>query len=623
MKEIKYINRDFASFKQTLIDFAKNYFPNTYNDFNNDADPGNMFIELASYVGDVLSFYTDKQVQEVFPQFATDLNNMMSMAYTLGYRPKVTAASTVTLDVYQLIPAKVTGGISSPDYSYALIIAKDAKIKSNSNSNNIFITQDVVDFSFSSSSDPITVSVYQVNGTTNQPEYYLLNKKVKAVSGDIKSTSFSFGSPQKFSTVTISDSNIIRILDVIDSDGNKWYEVPYLAQNTVYEEVQNNSLNEPALFSYNNQVPYVLRMRKEQRRFTTRFNSNLNLDIEFGSGITGYPDEQIIPNTDNIGMGLPDSLSMMNTAFDPVNFLYTKDYGLAPSNTTLTVRYLSGGGVTSNAPSNDINSPYEINASSAYINPSSLNAGVLQYCIRSLAFNNELPATGGGDGDSVDDIRIRTMASFPTQLRAVSKDDYIIRTLSLPSKFGVISKVYVTQEDYNVQSFASGNPLAINLYVLSYNADKKLTYPSYALKKNLATYLSQFNMLNDGITIKDGYYINIGLNFDISVLPSFNSREVLSDCLSQLKNYFNIDNFQINQPILLSEVYKLLTNVKGVQNVVKLEVTNKQGEDSGYSKYGYDIVGATKNNVIYPSKDPCVFEVRYPDNDIKGRIVNI
>lgn len=623
MKEIKYINRDFASFKQTLIDFAKNYFPNTYNDFNNDADPGNMFIELASYVGDVLSFYTDKQIQEVFPQFATDLNNMMSMAYTLGYRPKVTAASTATLDVYQLIPAKVTGGVSSPDYSYALVIDKEAKIKSNSNTNNIFITQDVVDFSFSSSSDPITLSVYQVNGTTNQPEYYLLNKKVKAVSGDIKTATFSFGSPQKFSSVTITDDNIIRIVDVVDSDGNKWYEVPYLAQNTVYEEVQNNSLNEPSLSSYKNEVPYILRMRKEQRRFTTRFNSNLDLDIEFGAGITDYPDEQIIPNTDNIGMGLPDSLSMMNTAFDPVNFLYTKDYGLAPSNTTLTVRYLAGGGVNSNAPSNDITSPYQINASSAFISPSSLNQGVLQYCIRSLAFNNELPATGGGDGDSVDDIRMRTMASFPTQLRAVTKEDYIIRALSLPSKFGNIAKVYVTQEDYDVKNFSTGNPLAINLYVLSYNSDKKLISPSYALKKNLANYLSQFNMLNDGITIKDGYYINVGLNFDISVLPSFNSREVLSSCLSELKSYFNIDNFQINQPIQLSEVYKLLTNIKGVENVIKLEVINKQGEDSGYSKYGYDIKGATKNNVIYPSKDPCVFEIRYPDVDIKGRIVNI
>lgn len=622
-RDIKYINRDFSSFKQSLIDFAKSYFPNTYNDFNDDSDPGNMFIELVSAIGDILSFYTDKQVQEIFPQFATDVSNIMAMAYTFGYRPKVTASSTVLLDVYQLVPAKIDGGIASPDYNYALILNKESKIKSNSNSNVTFITQDFVDFSFSSSSDPTNISVYEINTVSNQPEYYLLNKKVKAISGNIKSTEFNFTTPEKFTSVNIPDTDIIQIYDVVDSDGNKWYEVPYLSQNLVYDVIKNTSINEPRLYVDNYQVPYILRIRKEQRRFTTRFNSNFTLDLEFGSGVNTNSDETIIPNSDNIGMGLIDSLSMLNVAFDPVNFLYTKDYGLAPSNTVLTVRYLTGGGSESNVPSGDITNIYEINASSTNINPNSLDQNLLQYCIKSIAFNNELPATGGGDGDSIDDIRIRIMSSYSSQLRAVTEDDYIIRSLSLPSKFGAISKVFVTHEDSYKSNFVEGNPLALNLYVLSYDSNKKLTYASTALKENLKNYLSQFNMLNDGITIKNGYYINIGLNFDIVVSPSFNSREVLSNCLQALKDFFNIDLYQINQPIILSDIYKTLTAINGVQNIVKLEIYNKQGEDNGYSKYGYDINGAIKNGVLYPSKDPCVFEVRYPDNDIKGRVVNI
>ncbi len=622
-KDIKYINRDFSSFKQSLIDFAKNYFPDTYNDFNSDADPGNMFIELSSYVGDVLSFYTDKQIQEIFPQFATDLNNILAMAYTFGYRPKVTATSTVKLDVFQLVPAIINSNIASPDYNYALIVDKESKVRSATNNDVTFITQETVDFSHSSSYDTTLITVYSTNTMTNQPEYYLLNKKVNAIAGTIKSVDFTFGSPEKFSSVVIDDEEIIQILDVVDSDGHKWYEVPYLAQNLIYDEIKNTSINDPVLSRYNAEVPYVLRLRKEQRRFTTRFNSNLKLELEFGSGILSTQDELIIPNPDNVGMGLVDSISKMNTAYDPVNFLYTKEYGLAPSNTILTVRYIAGGGVKSNVPSGDISQIYESKINSSNLNPNSLNQPLLQYCRNSVGFNNELPSTGGGDGDTVDDIRIRTMASFGTQLRTVTKEDYIVRSYSLPSKFGTISKVFVNQEDSSIGDLISGNPLAINIYILSYDSNKNLVNASLALKENLKNYLTQYKMENDGITIKDGYYINIGVNFDIVVSPSFNSREVLSQCLSEVKKYFNIDYFQINQPIVLAEIFKILSSINGVNNVSKIEVVNKQGEDNGYSRYGYDIVGATRNGVIYPSKDPCVFEVRYPDTDIKGRIVNI
>lgn len=622
-RDIKYINRDFSSFKQSLIDFSKSYFPNTYNDFNDDADPGNMFIELVSYIGDVLSFYTDKQIQEIFPQFATDLNNIMAMAYTFGYRPKVSSTSTVDLDVYQLVPSKIEANVASPDFNYTVVVNKESKIKSTSKSDVVFITQDLVDFSFSSSYDPVEISVYEINGSNQQPEYYLFKKKVKAIAGTIKSTQFAFNTPEKFTSVTLPDDDIIQILDVVDSDGNKWYEVPYLSQNLIYEEIKNNTINDPYFASENNKVPYMLKARKEQRRFTARFNSNLKMELEFGSGILSNPDELIIPNPDNVGMGLIDSISKLNTAFDPVNFLYTNEYGLAPSNTTLTVRYLIGGGAASNVPSNDVTSNYELVVTSTSVNPNALSQPLLQYCINSVAFNNETPATGGGDGDSVDDIRIRTMSSFATQLRTVTTDDYIIRAMSLPAKFGSIAKVYISQESGNTDDFISGNPLSLNMYILSYDEFKRLENSSLALKENLRTYINQYKMENDGITIRDAYVVNIGINFDIVVSPSFNSREVLVQCLNEMKKFFNIDNYQINQPIIIAEIYKILSSINGVQNVIKVDIVNKQGLDKGYSRWGYDTVGAIKNNILYPSKDPCIFEVKYPDNDIKGRVVNI
>ena len=624
-RDIKYINRDFTDFKQALIDYAKNYFPNTYNDFS-DANPGNMFIEMASYVGDVLSFYIDKQTQENFLLYAQDKQNLMAMAYALGYRPKVTSTAIVDLDVYQQLPAIISGSIATPDYNYALVIDKEAKVRSSTNPKTVFVTQDLVDFSYSSSADTTDISVYQVNGVTNQPDYYLLKKSVQAIAGTITSNAYTFGAPVKFNSLTLPETNIIQILDVVDSNGNKWYEVPYLAQSTVFEAVQNNELNDPFLSQYSNTTPYLLKLLKVSRRFVTRFGTDGTLTLEFGSGITSNPDEEIIPNSDNVGMGIIDAISKLNTAYDPANFLATQDYGLAPANTTLTIRYIVGGGVETNVPSNDLTQINEINVNTVTINPTNLNKSLINYVKTSVSFNNPSPASGGGSGDSVEDIRLKTIANFSTQLRNVTKDDHVIRALSMPAKFGSIAKAYVTQDlslqtPDTVQDFISSNPLALSLYILSYDSNKRLTTASLAIKENLRTYISEYRIVTDAINIKDGYYINIGVNFDIIVLPAHNSREVLSSCLSAVKDYFNIDKWQINQPIIKSDIYNLISSVKGVQSVVKVDIVNKYGVSNGYSPYGYDIQGATKNNVIYPSLDPSIFEVRYPDTDIYGRVV--
>lgn len=624
-KDIKYLNKDFTSFKEALIEYAKSYFPEVYNDFT-EATPGNMFIEMASYVGDVLSFYVDKQTQENLLLYAQDKQNLIALAYSLGYRPKVVSTATADLEVFQQLPAVISASIASPDYTYSLIVNEEAKIKSATRSDVVFITQDSVDFSFSSSYDPTEVSVYQINNSTNQPEYYLLKKKVKAVAGTIKTQTFTFGAAVKFDSVTLPENNVIQVLDVTDSDGNKWYEVPYLAQSTVFDEVKNNELNDPFLSQYNDSAPYLVRLKKVSRRFVTRYDDQSRMYLEFGSGVVSNPDEEIVPNPDNVGMGTVDGISKLYMAYDPANFVYTQDYGLAPSNTTLTVRYLIGGGVETNVPSNDVSQISELNVSTVSLTPTSLNQPLLNYIQSSVTFNNPNPSSGGGAGDTVEDIRLKTIANFPSQLRNVTKEDHIIRALSMPPKYGTVAKAYVVQDrglrEYDTaEEFQSDNPLAISLYVLSYDANKRLTQASRAIKENLKNYISEYKVLTDGISIKNAYYINIGVNFDIVVLPAYNSREVLNGCLTEVKNYFDIDKWQINQPIILSELYNLIGSVKGVQSVTKVEIVNKYGVADGYSQYGYDIKGATKNNIIYPSLDPSIFEVRYPNNDIYGRVV--
>jgi len=612
---INYINKDFTEYKSSLVEFAKTYFPTTYTDFS-PSSPGTMFLEMSAYIGDVLSFYLDNQIQENFIQYARQQNNVYSLAYMLGYRPKVTGAAIVNIDFYQQVPSVLIGGSYQPDYSYAVQILENTVVNSTSTNNIPFLVQDPIDFSFSSSQDPTTSTIYQTTGTN--VDYFLLKKTRKATSAGIKTTTFSFGTVTKYPTISITDSNIIGILDIVDSDGNTWYEVPYLGQEMIYDTISNTNINNPNFSANQSDVPFLLQLKKVPRRFVTRFTTPTNFEIQFGAGTnTANIDEEITPNPDNVGLGLPYKRSKLTTAFSPVNFLYTNTYGIAPNNTTLTVRYLVGGGLTSNVSSNTLNSIG--NKGNIKLN-NGLDPTLAQYVFNSVSTNNALAASGGGSGDTIEEVRNNALASFITQQRSVTLDDYLIRTLSLPSEYGTIAKAYI--ETQKLQSLSPGEtPAVLDLSVLSYDKNGKLNKASKALKQNLSTYLSQNKIINDSIKIKDAFIINIGVDFDITVLPQYNSNEVIFNCISKLKEYFAINNWQINEPILLKDIYILLDKVVGVQTVKNVSIINKAGSLLGYSDYAYDIAGTTQNNVIYPSLDPMIFEVKYPDSDIKGRVV--
>jgi hypothetical protein len=615
-RNIQYINKDFTELRASLINYARTYFPTTYNDFS-PSSPGMMFMEMAAYVGDIMSFYLDNQIQETYLQYARQTNNLYELAYMFGYKPNVTQVATVDIDFYQQVPALGAPGSQSPDFSYALFIPANTTVTAGSPYNTTFLVEDPVDFSVSSSGDPTEVTVYQVTGG-NDVQYFLLKKTRKSISSTINTTTFTFGAPEQFATVEISSPNIVGILDIVDSDGNTWYEVDYLAQDTVFDSIKNTNVNDPNLSQYQGDTPYLLQLKGVQRRFTTRFLNSTILQLQFGAGTSNDTDEEILPNPDNVGLGLPFEKYKLTTAFSPSNFVFTKTYGIAPSNTTLTVRYLTGGGVGANVPANTVTT---ISSTVTFLN-NNLNASTANTVFNSLIANNPAAADGGGDGDTTDEIRQNASANFATQLRNVTQDDYLVRALSLPAKYGVISKAYI--EPTKAQSVASGAAASIlDLYVLSFDINTKLRTASVALKQNLSTYLSQYRMVNDSINIKDAFIINIGINFDIIVLPNFNSNEVLTRCILAMQNFFTIDKWQINEPIILRDLYVILDEVEGVQTVKNITISNKVGTNLGYSQYAYDVTGATINNVVYPSIDPMIFEVKYPNQDIQGRVVTL
>jgi len=609
IRNISYLNKDFNDFRNALINYTKTYFPTTYTDFS-PASPGMMFMEQASYVGDVISFYLDNQIQENFLQFARQTNNLYELAYMYGYKPKTTALATTDIDLFQLVPSKIVSGSYLPDFDYALEIAENTEITSNGTNSTTFTVQDSTDFSVSSSLDTTDITVAQT--TAGFPTYYLLRKRRKAISGDIQTTTFTFGEHQEFPTVQITGENIAQILDVVDSDGNVWYEVNYLGQDAVFNGVKNTNVNDPNNSAQSDDTPYVLQLKKVQRRFATRFLDNFTLQIQFGSGNASETDEEITPNSDNVGLGLPYEQDKLTTAFSPTNFIFTNTYGIAPSNTTLTVRYITGGGVAANVEANRLTN---IDTSRTTFLKSGLNSNTAQYVFNSITSNNPQAAAGGGSGDSITEIRQNTISNFSTQLRNVTADDYLVRSLSMPAKFGDISKALVERPKGEYSN------TTLDIYTLTFDANRKLKTPSRALKNNLKTYLNQYKMIGDSVTIKDGFIINIGCDFEIITLPNVNNNEVLRACIEALQRYFNIDNWQINQPIILRDINVLLDQVSGVQTVKRVTISNKAGTTSGYSRFGYDIEGATQNGIIYPSLDASIFELKYPNQDITGKIV--
>ena len=602
-RDIKYVAREFSDYKEELIEFAKNYFPDSYNDFS-PTSPGMMFIEMAAYVGDILSFYQDTQLQETFLQYAKDPGNLYSMAYMMGYRPKTTTVSEVELTFTQNIGADPVS--NEPNWDQALIIDENTAVTSTSSGNTKFFVQDKIDFSFSSSLNPTDVVISEV--TDGLPSLFTLSKTIKAFSGEAKTTTKIYGQAEKFATITLDDPNIIGVLSITDNSGgsnNKWYEVTSLGQDTVFVEDANVGVDAGA-------VPSSIILQKVPKRFVTRLDSSGQLTIQFGSGLGEADDSLVFPNPENVGMGTSQGITKLDQAYDPSNFLYSQAYGIAPSNTTLTITYLVGGGVQANAPANTLTG----------INTTPSSAGGDETYVQSLAVNNLQPARGGKDGDTVEEIRQNSLRSFAEQRRTVTLQDYNVRALSLDPKFGNVAKVFVTQDDLTSTKSATdmiidNNPLALSMYVLAYDSNKFLVPATVTLKSNLRVYMANYLPLTDALNIKDASVVNIGVNFDILVRPNFNGRDVLLACSNALAEYFNIDKWTINQPINLSAIYTLLDRVVGVQTVSKVEIVNKQG--GNYSTFAYDIKGATKNNIIYPSYDMMVFELKYPNIDIKGR----
>ena len=549
-KDIKYIGRDFSSIRQNLIEFAKSYYPTAYNDFN-ESSPGMMFIEMAAYVGDVLSYYVDNQYRETLLHSAEEKKNIFKIAQSFGYKPKLSPPAFTVADLTIEVPASsIDDDNYEPDTSYALKVDADSIFSSKSGRS--FRLMDDVDFAVSTSYDSRVEKISK--SEDDIPTHFTLTKKANLESGFKTSETFTFGDAVKFDKIILSKKNVIEIISCVDDDGNTWYQVPFLAQDTVFKDVENNSTNTPDVAGDKTTAPFLLKLIKTANRFTSYVRSDGKMELRFGAGVSSNADEEIIPNPDNVGSSLGTGLSKLDQSFDPSNFLKTKAFGQAPSNITLTVTYTYGGVQQDNVVSGEITN---LDSIALTLNEDGLDATKVQDTKDSLSVFNPEPATGASGAETPEIVRQNAAAYFQSQNRAVTKEDYITRVYSLPQKYGNIAKCFIVQDEQleqNTQTIVKNgkvrkqpnvttipNPLALNFYVLGFDYRKNLIALTDRVKQNLRVYLSQYRVLTDAINIKDAYTINIGVRFSIITQRGYNKNEVLLRCIDAVKNHFDID----------------------------------------------------------------------------------
>lgn len=594
----KYLDGDFDSFRSTLKDnYVKVYYPDTYKDFR-ESSPGMMILEMVSFIGDALSFQLDNKFKEIYsPQ---EEKNVYKFATRLGYQPRGPAASFGPAEFFSTIPAINSGSQIVPDLDYAPKLLRGTVIRAKNN--QIYELADEIDFSKVDLNDSSQVRIHETDVNGN-PTFFAFKISGSVSGGETKTIEIDVGNFQAFLKVSLpANENVLEIKSVVDSEGFNWYQVDYLPQATIFDGVKNTD-------SDSDIIPYILKLKYVPRRFVVEIDPTTNTtSLRFGSGNGNNSDEDLIPNLTDLSVPLIGKTNFSSFAIDPQNFLKTKTLGMVPSNTTLTVTYRVGGGQNSNASVGDlfaiVDPVYELRIS----NP---DASKLSSMLNSLSVFNSKPIEGGDEGQTLTEVKLSAQAALASQNRVVTREDYITRILSMPARFGGVFRAQVKKN--------CANKNGVEVYILTKNAIGQVTAPTLNLKENIKTYLSKYKMITDGIDLLDGLIFNIAVHFKVVVKPNFNKTEVLITILNRLKDYFNINKWQLGQPIILSKLENVIDDVDGVLSAYELNIENKIGtiEGRSYSNNRINISENNKNGIIFCPEN-AIFEIKYPNLDLLG-----
>ena len=590
---INYTSRDFVTIKRDLVTHARRYYPDTFKDFTVNSF-GSLMLDTVSYVGDLLSFYLDYQVNESFLSTATEYDNVLKISRQLGLKPDLSPASFGVLTFFVLIPANNAG---APDYDYAPILKSNSQFKSISG--KTFTLLEDVNFKDTQNNE---IVVGQVDNTTGVPISFAVRAKGQAISGELAVQQVSIGEYIKFRRIQIPGDNITEIVSVIDSDGNPYFEVDYLSQNTIYVPVVNSGEDSST-------VPNVLKPLAVPRRYTVQKERG-RVFLQFGFGKNEGVEEILDPS--NILTRTHGKNYISDDSFDPASLIKTDTLGISPANTNLTIVYRLNDSSATNTGIGTITAV--VDPIFAFQSEESLNATSTLGVRDSLEVINEEPFVGGDPFPTADELKERAYGVYSMQNRIVTKEDFITAAYNMPPSFGTVKKVNVYQDS---DSFNQRN---INLYVLSKDNIGKLQKANNTLKTNLKTYLNRFKMINDTIDILDANIINLRINYKVVGFSDAGGYAVLDSSKESLANFFqNRKNFEIGEAFSITDVFSVLKNSPLVLDVLDVDVSLASGVDYANSNFSIDL-NKTKDGRKINCPPDSIFEVKFPNTDIVGTI---
>jgi hypothetical protein len=590
---IKYTSRDFNSIRQELIDYAKRYYSDTFKDYS-EAGFGSLMIDSVAYIGDILSFYLDYSVNENFLDTAIEYDNVIKLGRQLGYKFQGSPSSFGEVDLYVIVPAATIG--TGPDEDYIPILKKGTTFSS-LNGNGFSLIEDV---NFSENNNEIVVA--EVNNTTGAPTSYAVKAAGQVISGIVDVEELTIGEYKKFLKLELASPNISEIVSVVDSEGNPYYEVDYLSQDVVYRAVTNRGTDK-------NTTQSNLRPFSVPRRFVVDRNRDItSLQFGFGTEVTDTDVEPLIEPTNSI-LRRHGRDYFNDGNFDPYNLLKTDKLGVTPSNTILTVTYRTNEATNVNSAANSVTS---IGAPIfEFVDRSSLNSGQVTTVINSLEVNNSEPIVGDVTFPSVEELKTRIYSTFTSQNRAVTEEDYRILCYSMPSQFGAVKRVSINRDP---DSFKRN----LNLYTISEDEFGRLISPNETIKENLKNWLNTSRMINDTIDILDAKIVNLSIEFTAIAEIEANKYDVLTEAIEEMESLYNT-KFDIGQPFSITEIFSRLNKLDGIADISRVKVNNLTGLNYSSQVFNID-ENLSDDGRFINAPDNVIFEVKFPDVDIKGTI---
>ena len=598
-----YLNKDFNNFRSDLLQYAGTYFSENIRDFTNPS-MGGLLLDFAAYVGDVLSYYMDHQFTELDPELAVENSNIERHIKMAGVKTAGAAPASVDVDFYIRADSEEVDGEYIPKASILPQILEGTKVTSSSG----IIFELTADIDFAEKNRDGTFVAHYVTGdqdSSGNPSNFIMRMSGLCVSGKTITESFSIpNSFIPFRTITLSNDNVSEIISIIDSEGERYYEVDSLAQDVVYKRVLNAD-DDSDLVSEN------IELIPAPRRFITSTSRATGLTtIRFGSGQADTLDDDIIPDPSEIALPLYGKKTFSRFSIDPNSLLRTRTLGISPVNTTLSIRYRAGGGLSHNVDAETIRS---ISTLKTYFSDG-ISSSTQQQIRSSTSVRNSLAAAGGENRPTLDELRAIALAFRNAQSRIVTKEDLVARIYTMPSNFGRVYRVGIRSNP--------DNPLASNVYIISRNLAGELITSPDNLKLNLRTYLNQFRLVSDAIEILDAEVVNLGVEYNVVVDSYSNKTTVLQNINAALKKFLSISNFQIDQPIIISDLSNIINNVQGVISLSEIGITNLTGvvEEREYTGSVFNINSNTDRGIVIPPPGG-MFEVKFPDSDIIGNAV--